>query len=112
MTNPDEAFELEIAWCLGRIAWLIRIAEATYDRFGADDSDKWDLNGPLLLAIHTAQADFTARRLQQHLPCVCARADHTVTELANSIATRLGDEPQSTWEVEALVELATKVMKP
>lgn len=112
MIDPEGLYEIEVAGSLGRTAWLIRIAEAAYDRFGADDIDKWDLNGPLLLAIHTAQADFTARRLEQHLPYICDPADERTAELANAIAVRLGEEPRASWDVEALVELATKVIKP
>lgn len=112
MIDPEKAYELEIAWCIGRIDSLIELAEAAYDRFGADDSDKWDVNGPLLLAIQTARADLTARCLEQHPTCICAPADKEIARLANAIAVRLGDEPRATWDVESLVALARNVIEP
>lgn len=112
MIDPETAYELEIAWCLGRIDLLIKIGEAAYERFEADDMDKWDLNGPLLLAIQSAQADLTARCLEQDPASICAPLDSRITQLANAIAVRLGEEPRATWDVESMVALARNVVKP
>lgn len=111
MIDPEAAYDLEIAWSLGRIEWLIGIAEAAYDRFGADDIDKWDLNGPLLLAIQTARADLTARCLEQDPRSIGARTDERIADLANAIAVRLGEESRAIWDTELLVALASKLVK-
>jgi hypothetical protein len=111
MIDPQTAYDLEIGWSLGRIEWLIGVAQSAYDRFGADDMDKWDLNGPLLSAIKIARVALLDMQLEQY-PGMSAEADRSIAALANAIAYRLGEESRAAWDTELLVALATKVIKP
>jgi hypothetical protein len=112
MIDPDTLWELEASSALGRLSCLIELAQDVYERRGGDDFDYWDYNGPLLLAIQTAQAELTSRRLDQDLSCVGAHVDDTLATLANAIAIRMGEDPRRIWDTELLVDLARRWLKP
>lgn len=106
----EALWQIEVGRTLGLIKWLIQLAEAVYGRWG-DDIDKWDLNGPLRLAIERGRADLTETLLYQDLSGACARGDKAITDLANAIAVRLGEEVQSYWSPNDLAALAEWVTK-
>ena len=104
-------WEIEVSRRFGVHEWLIRLAETTYDHWGGDDPDKWDLNQHLRLAIDKARARITERRMSQDFYAEFAVEDAVVTDLANAIAIRLGEDTHSNWSADLLAALAKRAPK-
>lgn len=106
----DELWHIEARRVIGLIEWVIRLAEATFDRFrGFETSTEHDLNKRLAEAIEHAGADVEARRKEADAYYAWTHGDDTVSGLANAIAVRLGETPRSVWNSDLLGALAARV---